>query len=366
MSRDSVRYGRVPKRSRERGPEDSVSAPTMTSTSTTTATATTTTVTATTTATTTMTTMAITRTSNVQQMPSGGHSQMQSAISRVQPSVTVEADQSDADAKHVAVYDVILAVSQAHHAHCGFTEESTRGLDRKPMIIPPASPEDPEAASSTAETVESQRIWLWQQLAARVTPSVQRVVEFAKRVPGFCDLSQDDQLILIKVGFFEIWLSHVSRMTTESSMTFEDGTYITRQQMEIMYEPEFVTALMQFTAALNAHQLTDGELGLFSAAVLLGERPGLNDVKAVQRLQDRVLEALRVHASSRSRSSGEPMSTGSSSGMPGLSRRISELRALGVRHASLLDWFRRNWTKLKLPPLFAEIFDIPKCEEDLQ
>lgn len=100
----------------------------------------------------------------------------------------------------------------------------------------PASPEDPEAASSTAETVESHRIWLWQQFASRVTPSVQRVVEFAKRVPGFCELSQDDQLILIKVGFFEVWLCHISRMTTDSSMTFEDGTYITKQQMEIMYE----------------------------------------------------------------------------------------------------------------------------------
>lgn len=100
----------------------------------------------------------------------------------------------------------------------------------------PASPEDPEAASSTAETVESQRIWLWQQFATRVTPSVQRVVEFAKRVPGFCELTQDDQLILIKVGFFEIWLCHISKMTNDNSMTFEDGTFITRQQIELMYE----------------------------------------------------------------------------------------------------------------------------------
>lgn len=42
----------------------------------------------------------------------------------------------------------------------------------------------PEVASSTAESAEHQRIWLWQQLATHVTPSVQRIVEFAKRVPG--------------------------------------------------------------------------------------------------------------------------------------------------------------------------------------
>jgi nuclear receptor subfamily 1 group D protein 3 len=53
---------------------------------------------------------------------------------------------------------------------------------------------------------------------------------------GFCDLSQDDQLILIKVGFFEIWLGHVARLTSDSTLTFSDGTYITRQQMEHMYD----------------------------------------------------------------------------------------------------------------------------------
>lgn len=119
---------------------------------------------------------------------------------------------------------------------------------------------------------------------------------------------------------------------------------------------------MQVTSSLNAHQLTDTELGLFSAAVLLNERQGLNDVKAVQRLQDRVLEALRVQAT---RPSGESAG-GTVTAITNVSQRIPELRALGARHANLLDWFRRNWTKLKLPPLFAEIFDIPKCEEDLQ
>ena len=123
---------------------------------------------------------------------------------------------------------------------------------------------------------------------------------------------------------------------------------------------------MQFTSALNAHQLSDAELGLFSGAVLLSERPGLNDVKAIQRLQDRLLEALRIQAGRSLSSVGDPTSPGISPGVIGVAQRIPELQALGSRHANLLDWFRRNWTKLKLPPLFAEIFDIPKCEEDLQ
>lgn len=73
-----------------------------------------------------------------------------------------------------------------------------------------------------------------------MTPDVQKIVEFAKRVPGFCDFTQDDQLILIKLGFFELWLSHIAKTTTDTSLTFDDGTYLTRQQLEIMYDVSLI------------------------------------------------------------------------------------------------------------------------------
>lgn len=47
-------------------------------------------------------------------------------------------------------------------------------------------------------------------------------------------------------------------------------------------------------------------------------------------------------------------------------QKIVELRGLGHRHQSQLDWYRRRWSLLvHLPPLFAEMFDIPRSEEDL-
>lgn len=41
------------------------------------------------------------------------------------------------------------------------------------------------------------------------------------------------------------------------------------------------------------------------------------------------------------------------------------ISGLGARHCTHLDWLRTNWTNIRLPPLFAEIFDIPKSEDDL-
>lgn len=79
----AVRYGRVPKRSRERGGEETAA-----------------------------------------------------PAARVSSS---DAEQSDAETKQLAVYDIILTVSQAFHANCGYTEEQTRGLVRKPLQVQPVS-----------------------------------------------------------------------------------------------------------------------------------------------------------------------------------------------------------------------------------
>ncbi|XP_022247854.1 ecdysone-induced protein 78C-like isoform X2 [Limulus polyphemus] len=305
MSRDSVRYGRVPKRSRERNDESRVT--------------------------------------------------------------QAEADQSakELENKQLAMYDIILTISQAHHTNCAYTEEKTRSLVRKPAIFnldefQPSTTDDNGNGQVTADSLEHQKISMWQQFAILVTPSIQRVVEFAKRVPGFLDLTQDDQLILIKLGFFEVWLVHIARMinTFENSVTFSDGSYISRQQMEIMFDNEFVSSVFHFAMNLNNLQLNDTEIGLFSAAVLMtSERVGIYDNKSIDQQQEKLMEALKLQVGRNH--PNEPHL------FPTLMMKLPELHSLGGKHMEHLEWFRANWTRLKLPPLFAEIFDIPKCEEDL-
>jgi nuclear receptor subfamily 1 group D protein 3 len=46
--------------------------------------------------------------------------------------------------------------------------------------------------------------------------------------------------------------------------------------------------------------------------------------------------------------------------------KLPQLTQLSQRHCSHLDWFRANWHRLRLPPLFAEIFDIPKSSHDMK
>ena len=99
-----------------------------------------------------------------------------------------------------------------------------------------------EHVGSASESLEAQKIELWEQLAVLITPCIQRVVEFAKRIPGFCDLTQDDQLILIKLGFFELWIVHIAKTAdfSEQTITFSDGSFLNRQQLELMFDVSFI------------------------------------------------------------------------------------------------------------------------------
>lgn len=41
---------------------------------------------------------------------------------------------------------------------------------------------------------------MWQKCAVQITNAIQYIVEFAKRISGFMDLCQNDQIILLKAG----------------------------------------------------------------------------------------------------------------------------------------------------------------------
>ena len=87
------------------------------------------------------------------------------------------------------------------------------------------------------------------------------------------------------------------------------------------------------------------------------DRPGIVDSKSVEKIQDRLIEALKLQLA-RNHSSEPNL-------FPAVVMKLPELRSLGSQHNDLLDWFRHRWQRLNLPALYAEIFDIPKSEEDL-
>lgn len=52
---------------------------------------------------------------------------------------------------------------------------------------------------------------LWLECANRLTNIIQQIIEFAKMVPSFMLMEQDDQIVLLKAGSFELCCLRVSR-----------------------------------------------------------------------------------------------------------------------------------------------------------
>lgn len=266
-------------------------------------------------------------------------------------------DQTALENKQLAIYDIILNVSQAHHAHCGVTEDKLKNLERKHSTLM-TKIEIPDAmVQFSDEELEAQRMLMWHCFSQFITPSIQCVVEFAKRVPGMPDLIQDDQLVLIKSGFFEVWLTRMARMFNqmENYVTFEDGSMIHRDELSVVYAPEFVTAMFDVASSINQLNLNDTEIGLLAAVILATpDRHGISDMKAVETIQDKLIEALKLQVT-RNHSTEENL-------FGTAIVKLSELRALGSHHNEILQYYRANWHRSKTPPLFSEIYDIPKNE----
>lgn len=87
-------------------------------------------------------------------------------------------------------------------------------------------------------------------------------------------------------------------------------------------QSEFVSAFQSFSTSVKGFGLSDTEIGLFSALVLLtSQRPGITEHKQISRIREKIAEALRVQIV-RSR----PGSTASLQLMPALEAKIPELR----------------------------------------
>ena len=90
----------------------------------------------------------------------------------------------------------------------------------------------------------------------------------------------------------------------------------------------------------------------------VSDRQALSDPQGVERIQDRLIEALRLQVS-RNHSTEENL-------FATIIMKLPELRTLGSQHNEMLRWYRARWQRVELPPLFAEIYDIPKSIEDAQ
>lgn len=192
---------------------------------------------------------------------------------------------------------------------------------------------------------------MWQHCAIRLTDAVQYVVEFAKRIPGFRTLGQNDQITLLKNGSMEVVLVRMSRLfNTENNTVFFDRKFAGTELFKSLACGDLMKAVFEFAHGMCALRLNEHQIALFSALVLINpDRPCLEDRRRVERVR-RDVELGLNHILHRDNQL---------SLLPKLNQKVGLLRTLCSLHVEKLRWFSQCYpltVHSLFPPLYKELF----------
>ncbi|KAM4725345.1 nuclear receptor subfamily 1 group D member 2b [Anableps anableps] len=137
---------------------------------------------------------------------------------------------------------------------------------------------------------------VWEEFSHSFTPAVREVVEFAKKIPGFRELSQHDQVSLLKAGTFEVLVVRFASLfhVKEHSVTFLGGQKYSVDALRTMGSGDLLSSMFDFCEKLMSLGLSEEEMSLFTAVVLVSaDRSGIENVNSVEALQETLIRALR-------------------------------------------------------------------------
>nr|XP_015199579.1 PREDICTED: nuclear receptor subfamily 1 group D member 1-like [Lepisosteus oculatus] len=166
---------------------------------------------------------------------------------------------------------------------------------------------------------------VWESFSQCFTPAVREVVEFAKSIPGFQSLSQQDQVMLLKAGTFQVHstsLPHKQTRTWQMRKPLEKTNPVSGIQ-NVTKPPS------ENTKGPQTQRITPLTLVPLSPAA---DRSGIVDVAAVEQLQEGLIRALRTLVTRR-----HPQDTAL---FPKLLLRLPDLRTLNNQHSDKLLAFR--------------------------
>ncbi|XP_061689281.1 retinoic acid receptor gamma-like isoform X1 [Syngnathoides biaculeatus] len=199
---------------------------------------------------------------------------------------------------------------------------------------------------------------LWDKFSELSTKCIIKIVEFAKRLPGFTTLTIADQITLLKSACLDILMLRIcTRYTPEQdTMTFSDGLTLNRTQMHNAGFGPLTDLVFAFAGQLLPLEMDDTETGLLSAICLIcGDRMDLEEPEKVDKLQEPLLEALKIYT--RRRRPNKPHM------FPRMLMKVTDLRGISTKGAE-----RAITLKMEIPgpmpPLIREMLENPDAFED--
>uniref|UniRef100_A0A8C9N097 Retinoic acid receptor alpha n=1 Tax=Serinus canaria TaxID=9135 RepID=A0A8C9N097_SERCA len=192
---------------------------------------------------------------------------------------------------------------------------------------------------------------LWDKFSELSTKCIIKTVEFAKQLPGFTTLTIADQITLLKAACLDILILRIcTRYTPEQdTMTFSDGLTLNRTQMHNAGFGPLTDLVFAFANQLLPLEMDDAETGLLSAICLIcGDRQDLEQPDKVDKLQEPLLEALKIYV--RKRRPNKPHM------FPKMLMKITDLRSISAKGAERVITLKMEIPG-SMPPLIQEMLE---------
>uniref|UniRef100_A0A3B4AN75 Uncharacterized protein n=1 Tax=Periophthalmus magnuspinnatus TaxID=409849 RepID=A0A3B4AN75_9GOBI len=157
-----------------------------------------------------------------------------------------------------------------------------------------------DGASSPDSSEDDTKLSMLPHLADLVSYSIQKVIGFAKMIPGFRDLTPEDQIALLKSSAIEIIMLRSNQSFSLEDMSWSCGgpdfKYCINDVTKAGHTLELLEPLVKFQVGLKKLNLHEEEHVLLMAICLLSpDRPGVQDHARVEQLQDRLSDALQAY-----------------------------------------------------------------------
>lgn len=181
--------------------------------------------------------------------------------------------------------------------------------------------------------------------------TVQLIVEFSKRLPGFNELMREDQITLLKACSSEVMMLRMARKydVNTDSIIFANNQPYTRDSYNVAGMGETIEDLLRFCRQMYAMRVNNAEYALLTAIVIFSERPNLVECKKVEKLQEIYLKTLKAYVDNRRRPKSGTI-------FAKLLSVLTELRTLGNQNSEMC--LNLKFKNKKLPVFLAEIWDV--------
>ncbi|KAL5290570.1 E75 family protein [Megaselia abdita] len=233
---------------------------------------------------------------------------------------------------------LLAAVLRAHMETCEFTKEKVASMRQRARECPSYSmPTLLACPLNPAPELQSE-----QEFSQRFAHVIRGVIDFAGMIPGFQLLSQDDKFTLLKAGLFDALFVRLICMFDSSinSIICLNGQVMRRDAIQNGANARFlVDSTFNFAERMNSMNLTDAEIGLFCAIVLITpDRPGLRNLELIEKMYSRLKKCLQTIINQNRPDQPEFMAK--------LLETLPDLRTLSTLHTEKLVVFRTEHKEL--------------------